>query len=381
MEIKIDARYPSIDLLRLRAKQKIPGFAFDYLDGGCNTNLNLQRNTAEIRDVRLVPYYLRDTPQIDLTTDLFGHKYSLPFGIAPIGLQGLIWPGAPKILAQAAKDFNIPYILSTVSTEDIETIASINNKAWFQLYHPREDDLKTKLINRCADVGVPVLVILADVPSFGYRPREIQNGLSIPPRFTFANILQIFSRPEWAIRTLLYGQPQFKTIKPYIPQGLSLKHLGLFMNKTFDGRLNETRIKQLRDQWKGKLVLKGLASAEDIQKSIDWGIDGIIISNHGGRQLDHGQSTIAMLQALAIPFRDKIKIMVDSGIRNGPDIATMLASGADFTFLGRAFMYACGAMGDRGGVQAISILFRELERVMQQLCCSVPSDLFKHIAK
>jgi L-lactate dehydrogenase (cytochrome) len=379
MEIKIDSRYPSIDLLREKAKKKIPGFAFDYLDGGCNTNLNLQRNTSEIRDTRLIPYYLRETPAIDMSTELFEHTYSQPFGIAPIGLQGLIWPAAPKILAQAAKDYNIPYTLSTVSTEDIETISKINPNMWFQLYHPKEDNIRDKIIDRCADVEVPVLVILADVPTFGYRPQEIQNGLSIPPKITLRNIAQIMTRPEWALRTLFYGQPEFKVIKPYLPKGLSLKHLGLTMNKTFDGRLNEDRVKRIRDKWKGKLVLKGVASHEDVQKSIDLGIDGVIVSNHGGRQLDLGESSVAMLKKIVPTFKGKIKIMVDGGIRIGPDIAAMIGLGADFTFLGRAFMYGCGAMGSQGGNQAISILSKELEQVMQQLCCSKPSDLHKHI--
>nr|HMP29995.1 alpha-hydroxy acid oxidase [Saprospiraceae bacterium] len=175
------------------------------------------------------------------------------------------------------------------------------------------------------------------------------------------------------------GQPQFKNLNPYMPKNLNLKHLGLFMNNTFDGRLNEDRIKAIRDQWKGKLVLKGVVTEEDTQKSIDWGLDGIIISNHGGRQLDSGESTIASLKTIAPGYKDKITIMVDSGVRSGPDIANMLAHGAQMTFMGRAFMYAVGAIGAQGGTQAMSILKRELEQVMQQLCCARPEDLKHHL--
>ncbi len=379
MEIKIESRYPSIDMLRERAKAKIPGFVFDYLDGGCNANINLKRNTQDIREVLLKPYYLRDYPNIDMSVDLFGHRYSAPFGVAPIGLQGLIWPRAPKILAAAAKEYNVPFILSTVSTEDIETITKINEKAWFQLYHPKEEPIRTDLINRCAASGVEVLVILADVPSFGYRPKEIKNGLAIPPKLTFKNMIQICTHPHWALSTLAYGQPSFKNLLPYMPKNLNLKHLGLFMNKTFDGRLSEDRIKAIRDQWKGKLVLKGVVTEEDTQKSIDLGIDGIIISNHGGRQLDAGESTISSLKTIAPNYKDKITIMVDSGMRSGPDVANMLAYGAEMTFMGRSFMYAVGAMGKQGGTQAMSILRRELEQVMQQLCCERPGDLERHL--
>jgi L-lactate dehydrogenase (cytochrome) len=374
-EVNINSSYPSVQHLRDRAKEKVPGFVFDYVDGGCNNEVNLQRNTKELRDVQLRPYYLRNFDKVNLETTLFGKTYSAPFGIAPIGLQGLVWPAAPKILAQAAKDYNIPYTLSTVSTEDIETINAINPDAWFQLYHPREESLRNKIIDRCADVEVPVLVILSDVPSFGYRPKEIRNGLSIPPKITLRNMVQITTRPEWALRTLFYGQPEFKTIKPYLPKGLSLSHLGLFMNATFDGRLSERRVREIRDRWKGKLVLKGVATEEDTQKAVEWGLDGVIISNHGGRQLDSGESSVANLQDLAPKFKDKITVMVDSGARTGADIANFMASGADFTFLGRAFMYAVAAMGAQGGDQAISILMKELTQVCQQVCCERPKDL------
>ena len=207
--------------------------------GGCNEDVNLHRNTAEIREVELKPYYLTEHKGSDMSTELFGQTYDAPFGIAPVGLQGLMWPRSPEILAKAAHDYNIPFILSTVSTSSIETIAEITEgKAWFQLYHPAEDELRDAIINRAADAGCPVLVILCDVPTFGYRPRDIRNGLAMPPKMTFRNILQMFGRPSWAFNTLVAGKPEFKTMTPYIPKGLSLKNLGFFMDKTFSGRLN-----------------------------------------------------------------------------------------------------------------------------------------------
>ncbi|MEM6916233.1 MAG: alpha-hydroxy acid oxidase [Verrucomicrobiota bacterium] len=377
---EIDSRFPSIEHLRKRAEKKMPRFAFEYLEGGCNSEINLRRNTEDIRDVQLRPWYLRDYPGSNQTTELFGKTYSAPFGISPIGLQGLMWPGATEILAAAAKTHDIPFILSTVATASIETIAEITDgSAWFQLYHPAEDELRDKLLDRVADAGLPVLVILADTPTFAYRPKEIKNGLSIPPRMSLGNILQMMTHPTWSFRQLAAGAPEFKTMKPYIPPGLTMKHLGLFMNKTFSGRLNPDKIAAIRDRWKGKLVVKGIVNPEDAEKAVNLGVDGIIVSNHGGRQLDAGQSTIVPMTELAREFGDRTTVMLDSGLRAGPDIACALASGAKFTFLGRSFMYGVGALGDRGGNHTIAMLKKQLQQVMEQLGCERIEDFPKHL--
>ena len=376
----INSRLPSIEHLRDKARRRMPGFAFDYLEGGCNSNINLQRNTDEIRDIRLQPYYIRDYAGSDLRTELFGQIYDAPFGIAPIGLQGLMWPRSTEILAKAATEHNIPFILSTVGTASIEEVSEITGgKAWFQLYHPAEDELRDKILARASAAGCPVLVILADTPTFGYRPKEIRNGLSIPPRMTPRNIIQMMMHPTWSFSQLAAGVPQFKTMTPYIPKGLSMKHLGLFMNKTFSGRLNEDRIKAIRDRWKGKLVVKGIVNEEDCEKVFHLGVDGIIASNHGGRQLDAGQSTIRPIPSLAASYGDKLTVMIDSGLRGGPDIACALASGARFTFLGRSFMYGVGALGREGGDHTISMLKRQLQQVMEQLACERVTDFPNHL--
>lgn len=384
MQIKYNSRYPAIDDLIKKAKRKIPRFAFEYLDGGCNEDVNLHKNTAELRTIELIPYYLQNYKPSNLHTELFGHVYDAPFGIAPVGLQGLMWPNAPEILARAAFEHNIPFILSTVTTSSIERIAEITEgRAWFQLYHPAENDIRDSIISRAAAAQLPVLVILSDVPTFGYRPRDIRNGLAMPPKMTLQNILQIMGKPEWALKTLIHGQPAFATMKQYMPKGLNMRQLGLYMNKTFSGRLNEEKIKPIRDMWKGKLVIKGVASEEDTETAIKLGLDGIIVSNHGGRQLDAGQSTIHSLQPIVKNYKNKIKIMMDSGIRSGPDIARTLASGAEFAFLGRTFMYSVAALGDEGGNHAISILKMQVQQVMEQVCCpntaSFPNHLIKNI--
>lgn len=373
-------RYPSVEDLRQRASRRLPKFAFEYLEGGCNEDVNLYKNTAELREVELKPYYLQPGSRHDMKTELFGHVYDAPFGVCPIGLQGLIWPNSPEILARAAFEHNIPFILSTVTTASIERIGEITEgRAWFQLYHPAAEAIRNDLLQRAREF--PVLVLLCDVPAFGYRPRDIRNGLAMPPSMSVRNILQILSHPVWAIQTLRHGRPSFATMKKYMPKNLDLKQLGFHMNQTFDGKLNEEKIKKIRDLWKGKLVLKGVASLEDTEKALRLGLDGIIVSNHGGRQLDAGQSTIKPLAEISRQYKGKLKIMMDSGIRSGPDIARTLASGADFAFLGRSFMYGVAALGREGGNHTISILKTQLEQVLRQLCCGRVADLPQHLVR
>ncbi len=380
MTLDYNPQFPGIDDLREGARRRIPRFAFEYLDGGCNEDVNLHRNTSDIRDVELIPQYLSKHVKSDMSTELFGHTYDAPFGISPIGLQGLMWPRTPEILAEAALKHNIPFCLSTVSTSSIETIAKITEgRAWFQLYHPTEDHVRDDIIKRAKDAEMPVLVILADVPTFGYRPRDIRNGLAMPPSMSLRNIMQIIGRPKWALSTLKHGKPEFETLKPYMPPGLDMKQLGMFMDKTFSGRLNEEKIKPIRDMWPGKLVVKGIACEEDAERSIRLGVDGLWVSNHGGRQLDAGQSAIAAMRNVAKKFKGQATIMMDSGIRSGPDIARTMASGAEFTMLGRTFMYGTAALGERGGDHTIAILKRQLQQVMEQLCCQTTADFSNHL--
>jgi L-lactate dehydrogenase (cytochrome) len=377
-----NTNFPGIDDLRKKAMKQMPKFAFEYLDGGCNEDVNLFNNTAELRKVELQPKYLKNFSASSLQTTLFGHTYDAPFGIAPVGLQGLIWPNSPEILAKAAYAHNIPFVLSTVSTSPIERIMELTQgRAWYQLYHPAEDTIKKDIINRAEVAGCKVLVILCDVPSFGYRPRDIRNGLAMPPKMSLRNILQIMGKPEWALKTLIHGTPSFETMKPYMPKGLNMKQLGLYMNRTFSGRLNEDRIAAIRDQWKGHLVLKGVATAEDTATAIKLGLDGVIVSNHGGRQLDAGQSTIAPLIKIVEQYKTQIKVMMDSGIRSGADVARCLAAGADFTFLGRTFMYGVGALGNQGGDHTIAILKTQLKQVMDQIGCENVSDFEEYLAR
>ena len=377
---KFQRKYPSVFYLREKAKKRIPKFAFEYLDGGCNNEESLYKNTDDIRNIQLKPKYIVEKKETSIKTKIFGIEYDAPFGVAPIGLQGLIWPKSPEILAKAAFDNNIPFILSTVSTSNIEKISKITEgKAWFQLYHPAEDSITRNILQRAEDSGIKNLVILADVPTFGYRNREIINGLSLPPKLTLSNFKSMLSKPSWLINTIFKGKPSFETLKPYMSKNLSLKQLGKFMDATFSGALNREKISRLRDLWKGNLIIKGIESLEDITISEKLGLDGVIVSNHGGRQIDIGESTVNSLKRIKSSYNGKMKIMMDSGIREGTDIARVLACGAEFTFLGRTFMYSVSALGKRGGDHCILMLKRQLNQIMEQLSCENITDLKKHL--
>ena len=379
MKSEINYNYPSVADLRNRAKSKIPKFAFEYLDGGCYDDVNLKKNTERIRDIELKPKYLVDYKASSLKTELFGHIYDAPFGISPIGLQGLMWPKSPEILAKAAFDHNIPFVLSTVTTASIEKISEITEgKAWFQLYHPAEESVTKDILKRAEVAECPVLVILADVPSFGYRPRDIRNGLSMPPKMTLKNIINALKRPHWSLQTIIHGQPSFEILKPYMPKKLNLGQLAKFMDDTFSGRLNEEKIKKIRDLWKGKLVLKGAESVQDIEIACQLGLDGVIVSNNGGRQVDVGQATIDSIRTIAPLYKDKITLMMDSGIRGGADVARVMSTGIDFSFMGRTFMYGVSALGKKGGHHTISMLKTQLTQIMEQLSCSRVADIYNN---
>ena len=371
-----DRTLPDVASLKCRAKQRIPKFAFDYLEGGCNEEIGVSRNRLDIQSVQLRSRLLKPFDGCKLGTELFGHTYSAPFGIAPIGLQGLMWPKAPEILARAAADLNVPYILSTVSSSSLERIAEVSEgNAWFQLYNPTDVDIRMDLMRRIAVAEYRVLVVTVDVPTFGFRPRDMRNGLSLPPKMTMSNIIQMLSKPAWFIETALAGKPEMETLKPYMPKDMPVDGLADFMNKTVMGRVDIEGLKPIRDLWSGPLIVKGLINEEDVAAAISLGADAVVMSNHGARQLDNGESPVEPLKRVSKKYAKEIKILMDSGLRSGSNIAAALACGANFTFLGRPFVYGVGALGAKGGVHTINSLRIQLEQVMNQLGCRAVRDL------
>lgn len=358
----------------------MPKFVFEYLDGGCNEEVNLAKNTSQIRELELIPRYLASFSGASMQTELFGHTYDAPFGIAPIGLQGFMWPNSAEILSKAAFEHNIPFVLSSVSTSSIEKIGELTEgRAWFQLYHPTENSVRDDILRRAEAAECPVLVLTCDVPVSAFRPKDLRNGLAMPPRMTARNILHMMCKPVWAMQTLKHGQPGFEVFKPYMKKRLNFKETGEFMDKAISSRMDIDRIASIRDRWRGKLVLKGVATDADAKTAIRLGVDGVIVSNHGGRQLDAGESTIRPLTRIAKKYGDQITVMMDSGIRSGPDIARTLASGASFTFLGRSFMYGVCALGDAGGNHSISLVKAQLLQIMEQIGCEYTADFPEYL--
>jgi L-lactate dehydrogenase (cytochrome) len=374
--------YPEIADLKRKTKSRIPKFAFDYLEGGCSEEIGVERNREDINSIQLRSELLKNFTKSNLSVELFGHSYSAPFGIAPVGLQGLMWPNSPEILAKAAAEKNIPYVLSTVSSSSLERIAEISEgKAWFQLYNPSDENIRSDLLNRISAAQYPVLVVTVDVPTFGYRPRDIKNGLAMPPNMTLNNILQMFTCPSWLIATALTGTPEMETLKPYMPANMKSDQFEEFLNKAVMGLVNLEGLKPIRDKWQGPLVIKGLINELDVKAAISLGADAVVISNHGARQLDNGESPIEPLQRISKKYNGEIKIFMDSGLRSGSNIASALACGADFTFLGRPFVYGVGALGNKGGIHTINALTMQLRQVMNQLGCACPADLPNHLVK
>ena len=374
--LEFDRRLPSSEDLRKRAKSRMPKFAYEYLVEGCMDDIGLERNRRAIQSITLEPRYLQKYDTADLSVEIFGHRYDAPFGVAPIGLQGLMWPNAPVILAKAAKAHNVPFILSTVSSESMEIIAEVTEgEAWYQLYNPTRENIRKDILKRAKAAGYRNLVILVDVPTFGYRPRDFRNGLSMPPKKNIRNYIQAGLRPQWSLKTLKYGVPTFKNLKPYMEQGVDMKELTEFMNTMVMGDIDFESLKPIRDAWDGKIIVKGIMCDSDMQLAIELGADGVIISNHGARQLDACDASVTVTHALASKYGKQLTVMMDSGLRSGTDLACALASGAKFGFFGRFFMYAVAAMGDEGGQQAMAILKTQLAQTMNQIRCTSVSEL------
>lgn len=362
----LDNRFPGIADLHARAKRRIPKFVWEYLDSGTGTEAAKRRNRTALDRIGMMPAILNGEFTPDVSTRFLGHDYPLPFGIAPVGMSGLMWPGAEAMLASAAAKAGIPYTLSTVATQSPEDIAPhLGENGWFQLYPPRDPDMRRDMLARAKDAGFTGLVLTVDVPTSSRRERQVRSGLTNPPRLTPRLALQVALRPAWAIETAKRGMPHMRTLDKYAqaaPKGMSpTAHMG-YLLRTAPGW---EYVDWLRDEWDGHLMVKGVMRPEDAAPLEAAGVDAIWLSNHAGRQFDGAPASIEALPQMRAAT--KLPIIFDSGIEGGLDIMRAMALGADFVMLGRAWHFALGALGAKGPAHLVHILKADLQSNMGQV--------------
>jgi len=358
--------YPAISDLRAGAKKRIPSFVWEYLDSATGNERTKMRNQARLRQVGLTPSVLHGEFAPDLSTTFLGQKLALPFGISPIGMSGLIWPNAEQLLATSAASLGIPYTLSTVAAQAPEDLAPhLGENAWFQMYPPRDEAIRTDMLERAKAAGLKTLVLTVDVPIASRRERQTRSGLTNPPKLTPKLLGQVLQKPAWAMGALRHGMPHMKMLDKYstpAAEGLSsTAHVGYLLRTSPDWDY----VKWLRDAWGGPFIVKGVMRPDDAIELEKIGVDAIWVSNHAGRQFDAAPATIDILPT--IKAATKLPLIFDSGIEGGLDILRALASGADFVMLGRAWHYALGALGEKGPAHLADMLAKDLEANMGQL--------------
>ena len=358
-------RAASIDDLRARARRRIPRFAFDLVDGGAESERNMRRNSEAFEEVELTPRYMVDVSAIDTQAEIFGQTFASPFGMAPIGMLNAFWPDADLILARLCARENIPYVASSAASTTLEKLAqAADGNGWFQLYVSGDETVTEGLVARAEAAGYPVMMVTADVPAAGKRDRDIRNQLAVPFRITPEVVAGLIANPRWSIETLRHGKPNIANYADLLQSATSYADV---QKTLITPGFTWEHLKKLRDRWKGKLMVKGILHPEDAQKCAELGCDGVVVSNHGGRQVAFGPPTIEALPPIVQALDGRIRIILDSGIRRGADILRAKALGADFAFAGRALAYGVGAGGAQGAQRAMDILKLELVRALGQL--------------
>ena len=377
---QLDRRFPSIASMERATKRRIPKFAFDYLQGGIGAEACLTGNRRALDNVQLAPRYLPTEPiQPVLEMNLFDREFPMPFAASPIGLSGLMWPRAAEHIARAATRHGLPLGLSSFATSSIEEIGTIaGDLLWFQLYCTEKSEIENDLIDRAEAAGCEVLMVTVDIPTVTRREKDIANGLSVPPKFDLVTLSQVALRPTWAFATLRAGIPRFKTLLPYVPSGSTLGASAIFLKDMVEGHVTVQKLERIRDRWRGRLIVKGILTAEEALLCQDLGADAIVISNHGGRQLDAAPPIPHILPNIRAAIGPDFPLIADGGVRSGLDIARLIACGANFVLAGRAFVYAVAAAGETGVDHAIFLLREELKQTLSQIGCQELGDLATH---
>jgi (S)-mandelate dehydrogenase len=363
----------NLEDLRRMAKRKLPRIAFDFIEGGSDDEDCLQRNRDAFRQYQLVPRYLVDVSKRDQGMTFLGRRYASPIGISPTGLAGLFRPGADTLLAQAAKAADVPFLLSSASNDAIETVARVAPEhVIFQMYNTSRPEINIDLVRRARESGVRALVVSIDVPVNSNRERNRRNGFSRPFRMTPAVALEALAHPAWVLRYLRTGGiPMMRNWVPYGPAGATAPQVAdLYGTLTPAPMVQWQSLEMIRAAWKGPLGVKGILHPEDALRAVELGADALIVSNHGGRQLDTAPSPLDMLPAIRAAVGDKVELALDSGVRRGSDLVIARCLGARFAFFGRPTLYGVAAGGEAGARRALQITRNEIDMVLAQIGCA-----------
>ncbi|SMH39818.1 alpha-hydroxy acid oxidase [Mesorhizobium australicum] len=354
-----------INDLKKLARRRVPKMFFDYADSGSWTESTYRANEADFAKIKLRQRVLVDMTNRSLESTMIGEKVSMPVALAPTGLTGMQHADGEMLAARAAEKFGVPFTLSTMSICSIEDVASVTTKPfWFQLYVMRDKDFVLNLIQRAKAAKCSALVLTLDLQILGQRHKDLRNGLSAPPRFTPKHIWQMATRPGWCLGMLGTQRRTFRNIVGHAKSVTDLSSLSAWTSEQFDPQLSWADVEWIKKQWGGKLILKGILDREDAEMAVQTGADAIIVSNHGGRQLDGADSSISKLEEIADAVGDRIEVHFDGGIRSGQDVLKALCLGAKGTFIGRPFLYGLGAMGEPGVTTALEIIRKELDTTM-----------------
>ncbi|WP_283646908.1 alpha-hydroxy acid oxidase [Marinovum algicola] len=358
-------RFACNEDLRRAARRRVPKMFYDYVDGGSWTESTYRANAGDLADIKLRQRVARDVSTRTAKGRMVGQDVRMPVAMAPTGLTGMFWPNGEVHAMRACEEFGVPYCLSTVSIASLEEVAQhATSPFWFQLYVIRDRDFIERLLQRCEAVGIDTIVLTLDLQMVGQRNKDIHNGLSSPPAPTLRNLLNLATKPQWCWDMLRHRQMQFGNIHGHVADVGSSKTLAKWTDSQFDPTLNWDDVKYFRDRWKGKLILKGIIDPEDTELACQTGCDAIVVSNHGGRQLDGAASTIHALPSVVEAAKARTEILIDGGFTSGQDVFKGLAYGASGVMMGRSMLYGLGAAKQAGVVKALDLIKHELETTM-----------------
>jgi L-lactate dehydrogenase (cytochrome) len=352
----------NIEDLRVLHQRRAPRMFYDYCDSGSWTEGTYRANEEDFQKIKLRQRVAVNIDSRSLATTMIGREVAMPVALAPVGMTGMQSADGEIKAARAAERCGVPFTLSTMSICSIEDVAEhVTKPFWFQLYVMRDRDFSGRLIDRAKAAGCDALVVTLDLQVLGQRHKDIRNGLSAPPKLTIPNIINMATKPQWCLGMLGTKRREFRNIVGHVRGVENMASLSAWTASQFDPTLSWDDLKWIKDRWGGKIILKGILDAEDAELAVKSGADALVVSNHGGRQLDGAPSSIAALPAIADAVGDRIEVWMDGGIRSGQDVLKAIALGAKGVLVGRAFVYGLGAMGEEGVVKALEIIRKELD--------------------